>query len=66
MGKEGEGSSHGLIQGTILAFAWSDWGKPQRTSVETVGLQAEICIQDLSHTKHEHQPLNHNIWLAQY
>jgi hypothetical protein len=25
-----KGSGHGLIKGTVLAFAWWDWGKLQK------------------------------------
>jgi hypothetical protein len=30
----------GLFQGTILSFAWKDWGKEQNTSVTTTGTPA--------------------------
>jgi hypothetical protein len=40
--KDMEGSGHGLILDTIPAFAWTDWRKPQKTSVKLAGLRAEI------------------------
>jgi hypothetical protein len=30
-----------IILGTILAFTWSNWGKPWKTSVRIAGLQAK-------------------------
>jgi hypothetical protein len=40
---------HGLIYGTILAFAWSDWGKLRKTSQDRWS-QAEIWTRDLHST----------------
>jgi hypothetical protein len=45
--KDMKGSSHGLIEGTVLASAWRNCGKPQKTSVGIVSLQ------DLGSTVHE-------------
>jgi hypothetical protein len=40
--KDVEGSGHGLLQATILEFAWRDGGKPIKTLLGIAGLQAEI------------------------
>jgi hypothetical protein len=49
-----EGSGHGLIWGTILAFAWRDWGEPQKAYVRISSLQAGILTQDLPNMKQEY------------
>jgi hypothetical protein len=41
-----EGNGGGLICGTNLKFASSDQEKLQKTSVDTVNLQAEVWNQD--------------------
>jgi hypothetical protein len=46
-----EGSGHGLIWGTNLAFAWKDWQKPQNTSVGISSLWAKIWTLDLQNMK---------------
>jgi hypothetical protein len=51
IGKDMEGSGRGLIWGTIVAFAWRDWGKPSKTSVRIAGLRADIWIRDLQNMK---------------
>jgi hypothetical protein len=48
-----EESGRGPTEGTTLAFAWRDWGKPRKNSVRIAGLQAEIWTRDLPHTKQE-------------
>jgi hypothetical protein len=48
-----EGSGHHLRVGTVLTFAWKDWGKPQKTLVGIA--QAKILIWSLPHTKHTTQ-----------
>jgi hypothetical protein len=50
----------GLIEGTILAFAWRDWVKLRKPSVRITGLRAGIWIGDLPSTKQECQPLDHD------
>jgi hypothetical protein len=37
-----EENGRGLIQGTILASAWMDWEKSQKTSVRIAGLQSRF------------------------
>jgi hypothetical protein len=36
-----EGSSHGLIYGNILVFAWRDKGKPKKSSGKIANFQAK-------------------------
>jgi hypothetical protein len=51
IGKDIEGSGHGLIYGTSPAFAWRDWEKKQKSSVRIAGLWAKIWNRDLLNTK---------------
>jgi hypothetical protein len=37
-----EWSDRGLIWGTILGYAWRDWGIPRKASVRTAGVAADI------------------------
>jgi hypothetical protein len=37
-----ERRGRGLIEDTIPAFVWKDWGKPRKNSVRIAGLRAEI------------------------
>jgi hypothetical protein len=46
-----EGNVHGLFQGAILALAWRKWGKPQKVSVRTVTVPAEVRTRHLPNTR---------------
>jgi hypothetical protein len=50
-GKDMEGSDRDLIEVTIPAFAWRDWGKPQKFSVRVASLRAEIWTRYLQNWK---------------
>jgi hypothetical protein len=51
--KDMEGNGCGLIEVTIPAFAWGNWGKARKSSVSITDLRAEILIRDLPNTKQE-------------
>jgi hypothetical protein len=53
--KGSERSCSGQIWGTILAFAWKDWGKSAKASVRTDGLWGKMW-------KQEFHSLNHDDW----
>jgi hypothetical protein len=57
--KDTEGSSHGLIQHIILRFAWRDWWRPQKTSVQTLGQYLNKGPPE--NKTGAHKPLSH-IW----
>ena len=41
-------SSHGLIRGTMVAFTWWDWGKPQETSAMIIESPIWVSVWALS------------------
>jgi hypothetical protein len=43
-----------LNWGTISAFAWTDWERPQKASVRIASLWAEIWTQNLKNMKECH------------
>ena len=47
-----EGDGFGLIRGTVVASAWSDWGRPQK-KVTVSDLKAEILTEDPQGMEHE-------------
>lgn len=53
-----------LIWGTILAFAWSGWGNPQKASVNVADLWAEILTQELLNTKQGLYSFDCDAWLC--
>jgi hypothetical protein len=42
MGRDLGGSHRGLIWGNISEYVWKDWEKPQRPSVKTIGMLANV------------------------
>jgi hypothetical protein len=50
VGKDLEGSSHGIYKGTISVFACIDSGKPQKTSVRIANILIQILIGYLPNT----------------
>jgi hypothetical protein len=52
-----EGSSRGLIWGTMPAFSWRDWWK---SLVKIASVRAEIWTHGLMNTKQECQILDHD------
>jgi hypothetical protein len=53
-------SGHSLVWGTILSFAWRDWGKRRKNLVRIDGLQVEIWTRDLPNMK-ECWSLEHDV-----
>jgi hypothetical protein len=53
-----EGSGRDLIQSTIAAFGWRDWGKHE--NIRIAGLRHDIWTRDLPNTKQEWEPLCFN------
>jgi hypothetical protein len=49
-----EGSGCGLISGTIMALAWRDQGRPQKTSVRIVLCPDQDLAEHLQYISSEH------------
>jgi hypothetical protein len=65
-GKNMEGNSHSLYQGSSLEFVWRDWEKTRKHSVRIPGLQISIWTWVLPDIKQKCLPLGCNIkwWLT--
>jgi hypothetical protein len=46
-----DGSTHGLLWGTVQAFGWIVWGKPQKSFIRIASLWASNCSWDFPNTK---------------
>lgn len=48
LGVDLEGENHGLVEYTIQAFLFGEWGNPHTTSVKRGSIEVRGCIQSAS------------------